>query len=132
MNYLFFNSPKRVEAYSAFGASSYKDLSFHLGDVKEANLDDFLVTNSLVKSIADKHSKTVHQILLRWALQRNTCPISKTTSSSRMTENRDVQDFELDITDMIALKSLNRNKKYNDPAMYTEDLFGTFSCIHLE
>ena len=126
-------SGMRVEAYSAFGASSYKALPFHLrAKDGESNPNAYLVTNSVVEGVAKKHRKTPHQTLLRWALQRGTCPISKTTSANRMLENRDVFSFELDHEDMAILSSLNQNLKYNDPAKYTEQLFGTFCPIFME
>ena len=125
-------SGMRVEAYSPFGASSYKALPFHLGKKGGENSDDFLVTNSVIKNIADKHGKTPHQILLRWSLQRGTCPISKTTSTTRMFENRHIFDFELDVEDIRLMSSLDRNIKYNDPVKYTEQLFGTFCPIYMD
>ena len=126
----------RVEAYSPFGASSYRDLPFHLGEPGIATTRDteklFLSKNPVVKKIADKVNKSPHQVLLRFALQRGTCPISKTTNVDRMRENRDVFSFELSNEDMNELRSLNRNVKYNDPVKYTEQLFNTFCPIFVE
>ena len=126
----------RVEAYSPFGASSYRDLPFHLGEPGVMTTRDseklFLTKNPVVKKIADKVKKTPHQVLLRFALQRGTCPISKTTNIGRMRENRDVFSFQLSDEDMNELRGLNRNVKYNDPVKYTEQLFNTFCPIFVE
>ena len=126
----------RVEAYSPFGASSYRDLPFHLGKTGVTTTRDaemmFLIKNPVVTNIAKKVGKSPHQVLLRFALQRGTCPISKTTNVERMRENRNVFDFQLPDEDMNELRSLNRNVKYNDPLKYTEQLFDAFCPIFVE
>ncbi|KAI2500949.1 oxidoreductase [Fragilaria crotonensis] len=112
-----------VTAFSVLGASSYLELNM-------ANEDDVLLTNSVVTRIADYHRKTPAQILLRWALQRNTFPLSKTTHPVRMQENRNVFDFYLTRQDMDALHALNKNRRYNDPGAFCEPGMGTFCPIY--
>mmetsp|Transcript_5489 Transcript_5489/g.9054 ORF Transcript_5489/g.9054 Transcript_5489/m.9054 type:complete len:657 (+) Transcript_5489:103-2073(+) len=112
-----------VTAFSVFGAASYLELDM-------ATKDDVLFTNSVVTEIAQRHNKTPAQILLRWALQRNTFPLSKTLQPNRMVENRNVFDFYLPGLDMTALNGLNQNRRYNDPGAFCEPGMGTFCPIY--
>lgn len=63
--------------------------------------------NDILKKIADKHHKTVAQVVLRWNLQRGVMVIPKTISQKRMKENLDVFDFQLDEEDFKAIKQLD-------------------------
>jgi diketogulonate reductase-like aldo/keto reductase len=112
-----------VTAFSVFGASSYLELGM-------ATKDDMLFTNPVVTEIAERHNKSAAQVLLRWALQRNTFPLCKTSQPHRMAENRNVLDFYLTGADMKALSALNQNRRYNDPGAFCEPGMGTFCPIY--
>jgi len=105
------------------GATSYISLDM-------ATKDDVLFDNNVIKSIAEKHKKTPAQIMLRWAVQRNTIPISKSSSAGRMQENKNLLDFYLHKEDVYAISSLNKNRRYNDPGVFCEAAFGTFCPIY--
>lgn len=62
---------------------------------------------SILKEIAKKYNKTVSQIVLRWNLQMNIITIPKTTTLSRIKENADIFDFEIEKEDMYKIKKLN-------------------------
>jgi D-xylose reductase len=113
----------RVTAFSVLGASSYLELNM-AGD------QDMLLTDPLVGEIAKAKRKSPAQILLRWALQRNTLPLCKTSTLERMRENRAIFDFYLTGSDMKALATLNRNRRYNDPGAFCEPGMGTFCPIY--
>lgn len=51
--------------------------------------------NELLKSIAEKHHKSISQVCLRWCLQHGVIPIPKSTSAERIADNLAVFDFEL-------------------------------------
>jgi diketogulonate reductase-like aldo/keto reductase len=95
-----------------------------------ATQTDLLFSNETVATLAKKHNKTAAQIMLRWAVQRGTLPISKSNNPSRMRENRAVYDFYLHREDMEAIDSLNINRRYNDPGVFCELAFGTFCPIY--
>lgn len=57
--------------------------------------------------IADKHGKSVAQIILRWDIQQEILVNVKSIKSERMIANRQIFDFALDQEDMKALNSLN-------------------------
>ncbi len=113
----------RVTAFSVFGASSYLELNM-------AEEGDVLMNDPVVLKLAQQHNKTPAQILLRWAIQRQTLPLSKTCNAERMKENRAVFDFYLSVWDMEALNALNRNRRYNDPGVFCEPGMGTFYPIY--
>ena len=64
---------------------------------------------SELKVIADKHNKTVAQVILRWHLQRGVVVIPKSTHMERMEENFNVFDFELTAGDMTEIAALDKN-----------------------
>ncbi|MGN0819151.1 MAG: aldo/keto reductase [Christensenellaceae bacterium] len=62
-----------------------------------------------LKVIAEKHGKTVAQVILRWHLQRGIVVIPKSTRIERMKENFNVFDFELNDNDMAEISKLDKN-----------------------
>jgi len=113
----------QVTAFSVFGASSYLELGM-------ASNDDVLLDDKLVRSIATKHDKSPAQILLRWAVQRGTLALHKTSTITRLKENRSIFDFFISETDMKQLDGLNKNRRYNDPGVFCELGMGTFCPIY--
>lgn len=77
--------------------------------------------NALLRSIADKHGKTVAQIILRWLTQRGVVAIPKSVRRERMEENLNVFDFELSPEDMTAIATLDTKTSsffdHRDPVM---------------
>ena len=113
----------RVTGFSVFGASSYLEL-------KMSTDSELLMKDPVVVQIAQAKRKTPAQILLRWAIQRNTLPLCKTSTPARIAENRNVFDFYLTAADMAAINGLNKNRRYNDPGVFTEQGMGTFFPIY--
>lgn len=61
-------------------------------------------------SIAQKHNKSVAQIMIRWLIQRNIVVIVKTQNEARLKENINVFDFELSPNEMEQIQELNLNQ----------------------
>lgn len=59
----------------------------------------------MLKSLAEKYSKTEAQILLRWVYQTGVVPITTSGKKARMTEYLGIFDFELDETDQNAISN---------------------------
>jgi diketogulonate reductase-like aldo/keto reductase len=66
-----------------------------------------LFQNELLVSIAQKHGKTVAQVVLRWLTQRGIVAIPKSVHKERMAENLNIFDFELGTEDMTLIASLD-------------------------
>ncbi|MER5641939.1 aldo/keto reductase [Kitasatospora sp. NPDC002227] len=62
-----------------------------------------LLTEPALVQIAEKHGRTVAQVVLRWHLQSGVIAIPKSVTPSRIRENLDVAGFELDEADMAAV-----------------------------
>ncbi|WP_413513121.1 aldo/keto reductase [Myroides odoratus] len=59
-----------------------------------------------LKSIAEKHQKTVAQVCLRWCLQQDVIPIPKSTTAKRIIANRAIFDFELSAAEMEQINTI--------------------------
>jgi len=68
-----------------------------------------LLEEKVVLDIAGKHKKTPAQVVIRWAIQRDTVVIPKSTRQVRLEENSNVWDFQLTAEDMKAINGLDRN-----------------------
>jgi len=72
-------------------------------------------------SIAEKHGKTVAQVILRWLTQRDIVVIPKSVRKERMAENFNIFDFDLDVSDMELIATLETGESlffdHRDPAM---------------
>jgi diketogulonate reductase-like aldo/keto reductase len=68
-----------------------------------------LLRDPVVTGLATKHGRTPAQVVLRWHLQLNTIVIPKSVTPSRIAENIDVLDFDLDAEDMAAVAGLDRH-----------------------
>ena len=90
-----------LQAYSPFGA----------GDIFEV---------PEMKSLSEKYGKTIAQICIRWSLQRGYLPLPKSVKTSRLKENADVFDFELDKSDVQLIADLKGCVGYStDPDTIT-------------
>jgi len=67
----------------------------------------------ILVSIAAKHSKSVPQVLIRWAIQAGVAPLVKSVSPDRMQQNIQVCDFAISADDMVALAKLDRCWRHN-------------------
>lgn len=70
-----------------------------------------VLQDEVIKNIADAHKKTPAQVVLRWHLQNNTIVIPKSVTPSRIEENFQVFDFELNDKDVNAINQLNINRR---------------------
>lgn len=77
--------------------------------------------NEVLRAIAEKHRKTVAQIILRWLTQRGVVAIPKSVRPERIAENVDVFDVELSPEGMAAIAALDTKTSsffdHRDPAI---------------
>ncbi|NQF17551.1 aldo/keto reductase [Brevibacillus sp. HB1.3] len=70
-----------------------------------------LLDNPVLKEIADKHHKSIAQVILRWDLQNGVVTIPKSTKEHRIVENASVFDFELTKEEMDLIDGLDQNHR---------------------
>ena len=87
--------------------------------------------NAVLKTIAERHGKTVACVVLRWLNQRNVVVIPKSVHRERMAENLDIFDFSLTDEEMAAIARLDtgRSPIYDDMDLATVKGIGTYK-IH--
>lgn len=68
-----------------------------------------LFTNAVLQPIADKHGKSIAQIVLRWLTDRGIVAIPKSVRKERMAQNFAIFDFDLDAGDLDAIATLDQN-----------------------
>jgi diketogulonate reductase-like aldo/keto reductase len=69
-----------------------------------------LFGNALLLSLAEKHRRSVAQVVLRWLIQRNIVAIPKSVRKERIEENFHIFDFELSDEDMAAIATLDTER----------------------
>lgn len=69
---------------------------------------DDLLNDPVIGNIANAHTKSPAQIILRWLIQRNILPLVKTSNPQRMKENLDIFDFELTDDEMLEIAKLDK------------------------
>ncbi len=88
------------------------------GPLAEGKFEIF--SNPILTQIAQKHGKSVAQVVLRWLNQRGVAIIPKSVKVERMIENREIFDFALDNEDLAQIATLNRDEiifNHRDPKM---------------
>lgn len=70
-----------------------------------------LLRDKVIADLAGKHGKSAAQVILRWHLQLGNVVIPKSVTPSRIRENIDLFDFELDENDLGAIAGLDRNRR---------------------
>ncbi len=65
-----------------------------------------MLENALLLEIASKYKKSVAQVCIRWCIQNKTIPLPKSVTPSRIKENAQVFDFELDAADMERINAM--------------------------
>lgn len=70
-----------------------------------------LSSNIIIKKLSKKYNKSEAQIILRWHLQNNVIAIPKTSKFSRIRENIDIFDFEIEKEDIDEIDTINENER---------------------
>ena len=113
----------QVTAYSSLAGAAWVDKDM-------STKEELLWNQQCVKDIAARHQKSEAQVLYRWAVQRGTQIIPKSTKVERILENINIFDFNLSNEEMKTISALNRNRRYNDPGWYGEAGLNCFYPIY--
>jgi diketogulonate reductase-like aldo/keto reductase len=90
-----------IQAWSPIGGITFYRDSGHTSTLEDP---------TIVK-IAESHSKSPAQVMLRWLLQEGRSVIPKSTKPHRIAENFDVFDFELTTDEVAAIDGLDTGKR---------------------
>jgi len=101
-----------LTAYSPLGSLDRPEV------MKGAN-EPSLIENSVVGKIAQAHGCSPAQVLLRWAIERGTSVIPKSTNPSRLAENLDAVNLKLDNQEMAKLAKLEMGFRYVNGDFWT-------------
>lgn len=104
-----------VTAFSPLGAASYVELNM-------AKVEDSALHNPVIMSIATRLQITPAQVILAWNIKRGVSVIPKSSKQSRLVENLAALEFSSRLTDedVMAISSLNQNRRFNDPGVFTQ------------
>ena len=85
-----------------------------------------IFNNPVLKQIADKHGKSVANVILRWLNQCNVVVIPKSVKKARMIENFNSFDFTLSDEEMAQIASLDTDKSpiYDDQDLAVTKFIG--------
>ncbi len=72
-----------------------------------------LLSDPVLTEIAQKHGKSVAQVILRWDVQRGVVVIPGSSNPEHMEENISIFDFNLSDDEMARIEALNRNEKHD-------------------
>ena len=92
-----------------------------------ANGKHDIFNNKVLKEIAEKHHKTVGQVILRWLTQKSIVVIPKAVHDEHQKENINIFDFKLTQDEMAKIKELDKGESqffdHRDPAAI-DNIFG--------
>lgn len=76
-----------------------------------ARMDERMVRLPLWKTLQAKYNKSITQLVLRWHIQNGVIPVFRSMTPSRVIENFDVFDFQIDQMDMQIIDGININSR---------------------
>jgi len=111
----------QVVGFSPLGSGSYVELG-------GATVEESPLHEQIVLAAAESHGVSAAQVLLKWGLQTGCAIIPKSSNSTRLRENINLENFSLTDDEMVQLASLDKRKRFNDPGVYTQ-FMGSFAPI---
>ena len=104
-----------TQAWAPIGGITFYRDSGHSSTLEDATIG----------AIAEAHSKSPAQVMLRWHLQEGRSAIPKSVTPSRIAENFDVFDFELSTDELAAIDGLDTGHRGGpEPEAMTLEAFG--------
>lgn len=101
----------QIELHPGFQQAALREFHAEHGIITEAWSplgQGSLLGDPTLKRIADKHGRSAAQVILRWHVQLGNMVIPKSVTTSRIVENLQCFDFDLDDDDMAAIASLDQ------------------------
>src|SRR5437763_351107 len=105
-----------TQAWSPIGGITF----YREGGAHTSTLED-----PVIVGIAQAHSKSPAQVMLRWHLQQGRSAIPKSTKPHRIAENFDVFDFALTSEELAVIDALDTRQRVGpEPTDITLESFG--------
>ncbi|WP_299465357.1 aldo/keto reductase [uncultured Microscilla sp.] len=101
-----------LTAYSPLGSKGRPD------GMKAAD-EPVLLEDGTIGAIAQQHGATPAQVLIAWAIQRETMVIPKSVNPARMKQNLEAASLTLTQKDMQEIATLDRHRRYVDGTFWT-------------
>jgi 2,5-diketo-D-gluconate reductase A len=80
-----------------------------------------LLSEPVVQKVADRHSKSTAQVILRWHLDQGLVPIPKSTDRGRLAANLDVFGFRLTNDEIEEIAGLSGTEQPMNPETFEQD-----------
>ena len=77
----------------------------------KASRPNTLLNDPTLRAVADRHGKSVAQVLIRWHLQNGLIVMPKSLHPERIAANMDVFDFELSGRDIETIAGLDNGER---------------------
>ena len=99
-----------------------------------ARQNEQLHNSNVLKSIAEKHGKTINQIILKWNVIKGTLPIPASKSEIHIKENIDIFDFELTEYEVQQIDTLEANMRvrFDPDKRFTKKEIFEFALVPLK
>ncbi|MGB2336247.1 MAG: aldo/keto reductase [Alcanivorax sp.] len=102
-----------LTAYSPLG-------SFDRPAGLKAEDEPVLLEDPVIREIADHHGASPAQVLISWALHRNTVVIPKSVNPERLKQNLAAAELSLSDADMDAIGALDKHRRYVDGGFWAQ------------
>jgi len=103
-----------LTAYSPLGSKDRPD-------GMKAKDEPILLNDPVIGEIAEAHGATAAQVLISWAIHRDTAVIPKSVNEGRIKENLASAKVELTDEDMHVIADLGRQRRYVDGSFFAMD-----------
>ena len=70
-----------------------------------------ILDNKTIAKIAEKHDKSIAQVIIRWDLQKGVLTIPKSVHQQRIEDNANVFDFELTDEEIKTIDALHNDER---------------------
>ena len=102
-----------LTAYSPLG-------SFDRPAGLKAEDEPVLLEDPVIREIADHHGASPAQVLISWALHRDTVVIPKSVNPERLKQNLAAAELSLSDADMDAIRALDKHRRYVDGGFWVQ------------
>ncbi|WP_290516588.1 aldo/keto reductase [Alcanivorax sp.] len=86
----------------------------------KADDEPVLLEDPVILEIADRHGASPAQVLISWALHRDTVVIPKSVNPERLKQNLAAAELSLSDADMDAIRTLDKHRRYVDGGLWTQ------------